>query len=410
MASIWTRALAWLALALPTQASFWTATLRLEREKTTVDDTETTITRTISSGITPTVSAISTDVGSPDFGDIQYVYIYYPFNAVPESALEPVSSTSTMTNGIVLEPTQTAFSMPVTYTAPATCSRKFSFTTEEFIQIPTIVYDQITPTSKITPPPIVYTWTDDWNGKSGTATGVFVTWYLSAGAAPFNQTYGELNSTVSECRKPGERKPTHINPLTLYILIIPIFWAIMFLLGFLESWFWFRRLMLGRSALRFGTFCWIFISFWVLCFTRKQPKRSPEDQVLLRQQWESMSSGKAWELWWKIGFRTRYPKEWLGEYSKQTVGIGLAGALGTQVPNHGHGMGEMPPPAYAPSRAAAGMLPPIQGYGPQNLVHPHPGLPPQGHVSQGIQMPGSSPHPSLTPDPRDQNPGQTPQN
>jgi hypothetical protein len=67
--------------------------------------------------------------------------------------------------------------------------------------------------------------------------------------------------------------------------------------------------MMGKSAMRFGTVCWVLISLWVMCFTRMQDRRSADDQKLLAEKWKQMGSGAAFKAWWKWGFRHRYPEE-----------------------------------------------------------------------------------------------------
>jgi hypothetical protein len=151
----------------------------------------------------------------------------------------------------------------------------------------------------------------------------------------------------------------------------------LFLLGFLESWFWFRRLMMGKSAMRFGTVSWVLISLWVLCFTRMQDARSTEDQKLLHEKWKNMKSGAAFKAWWKWGFRHAYPVEHLGQYSKQTVGVVPVGeplhpAMAQAPPGFMPGPpppgapGQVyyygpPPPGWVPTPDGQGFMPP-QGY------------------------------------------------
>ena len=109
---------------------------------------------------------------------------------------------------------------------------------------------------------------------------------------------------------------SYSNALKAWVIVVIVIASILpllFFFGFLENWLWFRRLMLGKSTLRFGTICWILLSLWVLCFTRKQRERTPEDQARLKQQWDAMSGGTKWKLWWKWGFRRAYPVELLGD-------------------------------------------------------------------------------------------------
>lgn len=85
------------------------------------------------------------------------------------------------------------------------------------------------------------------------------------------------------------------------------------LLGFVENFFWFRRLMLGKTCLRMGTVCWASIFIFVVGFTIIEKRRSPEDRAEFRQQWKTMQLKTKIKLWCQFGFRHRYPVAWLGE-------------------------------------------------------------------------------------------------
>lgn len=226
----------------------------------------------------------------------------------------------------------------------------------------------------------------------------YETWYLSAGAAPFHSTSDYYyRYYIASCSTPpiSRAYPTGSSSggsgssgsgysdddmcysyfcgtpyLTIIIVIASVIPAL-FLLGFVESWFWFRRLMVGKSAMRFGTVSWVFISLWVLCFTRMQDRRSAEDQKLLAEKWKNMSKGAAFKAWWKWGFRHRYPEELLGQFSKTTVGIvppgqplypamaQAPGTVGPAAPGQVYYYGP-PPPGWV--QAPNGAFIPPQGY------------------------------------------------
>lgn len=127
-------------------------------------------------------------------------------------------------------------------------------------------------------------------------------------------TYGDDTSTLDEeiCRR---RSVYGCITLKNLIIILATVIPSLFLLGFVESYFWFRRLMHGQRALRVGTVCWVCISVWVLCFTRVSPSRGcgPEETDVLKMQWAVLSGGQRLKLWLKWGFRHKYPVELLGE-------------------------------------------------------------------------------------------------
>ena len=385
------------ATSTQSNSAFWTVTARYAQQVTespytyddlsVVTDTYTEI-RTIKDNVTPTASPYTTKTSYDDdyYSDVKFVYAYYTTGVVAESDLVPETtydydSTATTTSTT----SSKIFSMEVTMTAPASCPTPFTVTTTASVYIPSQVTPQITPTS-------VETGTASAN--YGNIVYQYETWYLSAGAAPFHSSSDYYyDYYIASCSTPPSSRSTGSSSsggrssyyddddcysyfcgtpyLTIIIVIASIIPAL-FLLGFVESWFWFRRLMMGKSAMRFGTVSWILLSLWVLCFTRMQDRRSAEDQKLLAEKWKNMSSGAAFKAWWKFGFRHRYPEELLGQYCKTTVGIVPPGQ-----PLH---------PAMAQTPGAVGPVFPgqVYYYGP-----PPPGwvqgpngafIPPQGYV------------------------------
>lgn len=388
------------------QGMFWTYTSRLYYSLTTSTYTYTyagtdldsytfTRTRTISPSVTPTRAAVSTSTYERTYEDLEVIYEYYPPGAVadsdlvPETTYDPDATTTTTTSY-----TGTVFLMPVTYTAPASCPTQFTYSTDEVVNVPTEVADQLTPASIVTDPPSTYsTW----------VASAYETWYLTAGAAPLTTASEYAYSAyIADCEKPysshngdDDDPSSSLQVCTLYsgctslktwVIIIAALLPGLFVLGFIESWFWFRRLMTGRGCLRFGTVCWVMISLWVLCFTRTQSARSKEDQKLLRERWNATGSGQALKLWFKYGFRHRYPTELLGQYSRNTVGIVPDGQTMPQMGHAGPGMGGPPPPpsAYI-NQGGVGMSPPPQG----QVYYP----PPQGYGSPPPQVQGYAPPP-----------------
>ncbi|KAF2029580.1 hypothetical protein EK21DRAFT_89671 [Setomelanomma holmii] len=350
--------------------------------------------RTVKPSVTPTATPTSTTTYYSTYADLEIEYQYYGINAVAESDLLPkedyynsASTTSTLS--------AIAFSMPVTMTAPASCPTQFTVTTTASVTVPSQVWDRVTPVSKASAS----------TTTRSTYVYIYETWYLSAGAAPFTTTSdiyyrlyvascstppGARASSTSTARSGGGDSSSSGSrycysyyycdtPLKVWIIIIASVIPGLFLLGFLESWFWFRRLMLGKSAMRFGTVCWVLISLWVLCFTRMQDARSKEDQKLLQEKWKNMGSGAAFKAWWKWGFRHSYPVEHLGQFSKTTVGIVPAGQ-----PLH-PAMAQAPPPLFTPGAplpawTSGGPYPPPGAPGQPGQVYYY-GPPPPGWVS-----------------------------
>ncbi|KAL1792521.1 hypothetical protein ACET3X_009028 [Alternaria dauci] len=401
----------------PSTSAYWTYTSRYaesvsESLYTYYDGSVTTdsytVTRIVKDEVTPTVSPYTT---TAEYGyyydDLQVVYAYYTTGAVAESDLEPdydyyATATATSTTTTI---TNIDFSMPVTMTAPASCPTPFTVTTSASVDVPTQVTAQISPTS-----------IETYSSSTAYDNTVYVweTWYLSESAAPFTATSDYYYSYyISDCSTPpapyrtdsssGGAGSGSLNDsddddssydscyyyyctsrIRIWIIVIAAIIPTLFFLGFLESWFWFRRLMLGKSAMRFGTCSWVLISLWVLCFTRMQDRRSAEDQKLLAEKWKTMGSGAAFKAWWKWGFRHRYPEELLGQFSKTTVGIVPPGQ-----PLY-PAMAQTPG-AFQPGMPGGGALQPVPGapgqvyyYGPPPpgwVQAPNGGfVPPQGYM------------------------------
>lgn len=397
----------------PTSA-FWTYTSRFvdqvsespytyyNGEVTT--DTWTT-TAVIKDGVTPTQTPYSLYTSSHDYyySDLQIVEAYYATGAVAASDIVPEKTYDYYSTATTSAPAKTVtsieFSMPVTMTAPASCPTPFTVTTSASVDIPSQVTAQVSPTSVET-------------SSSGISYSdvvyMYETWYLSANAAPFTSTSDYYYSRyIADCSTPPaplRTGSTHSNggsssnngdsssdydgcysyyychtSIWTWVIIIATVIPGLFLLGFLESFFWFRRLMRGKSAMRCGTICWVLISLWILCFTRMQDRRSAEDQKLLAEKWKGMGGGAKFKAWLKWGFRHRYPEVLLGQFCKTTVGIVPPGQ-----PLH---------PAMAQMPGAAPNMPgQVYYYGPPPpgwVQAPNGGLvPPQGYVYPSPQQTG----------------------
>ncbi|KAF2623813.1 hypothetical protein BU25DRAFT_167206 [Macroventuria anomochaeta] len=363
---------------------FWTATLRYMDYVSVKPYTYAGITATYSTAYEST------------YIDVEIVQLYYATGAVAESDL--VSRTTydyydTTTSSATTRSTYstTEYYMPVTMTAPASCPTIFTVATQaEISYIPSIVTDQLKPTS---------TEVSTSTGRSYVAE--YATWYLPEGAAPFTSTDDDnYYNYIASCTPPPAQYTSSTRTsggsgssssgsddddswtdyrtcyfggctdLKTWIIIIATILPGIFLLGFLESWFWYTRLMKGKSAMRCGTVCWILLSLCVLCFTRMQDARSKEDQKLLQQKWKEMPAGQKFKNW-SWGFKRRYPVSLLGQFSKQTVGIVPEGqplhpAMAQAPPGQVFYYGPPPPGApgwqQGPNGGTPGHPFPAQGY------------------------------------------------
>lgn len=401
------------------RAAFWTVTSNYQYDLTTsaytyhylssVDIDVYTTTRTIEKGATPTGPALSTSTSYYSYQDIEYVSVFYPPGAVAQAQLLPETGVFDTTT----DDTSTVYYMPVTFTAPASCTSSFTWATTTPVAVPSAVIDQMKPTSTKTELGSTYTYTySTYTGND------YVTLFLTPGAVPITTSSDYyVSKYINHCEKPyssSDYDPydsvtvcswySGCTSLKTWIIIIAAIIPSLFVFGFLESWFWFRRLMTGRSALRFGTICWILISLWITCFTRKQSARSKDDQKLLREQWNKMSGWAAFKLWWKWGFRHAYPTQLLGQYSRNTVGIGPQ-AEGVPAGQHMYGQPMMQqqgpvmmsPPAYGNQQGAT-MAPP--GHGSVAYYEPGKGIPnvTESHAPMHTQTPPVQvPTPSMSP-------------
>ncbi|KAJ4983465.1 hypothetical protein SVAN01_11028 [Stagonosporopsis vannaccii] len=388
---------------------------------------EYTYTRTIKASATPTITATYSSMYKSNADDVEIHELYYPTGAVADSDLVSKSyynyydTTSTASPTTKSTYSTTEYYMPVTMTAPASCPTVFTVATQaEISYIPSIVTDQLKPTS-----------TEVSTSEGRSYVYEYATWYLPDGSAPFTSS---LDSNyyyyISSCTPPpasstGSTRTSGgsgggssrgsgsddtdywtdyqacyfggCTSLKTWIIIIATVLPGIFLLGFLESWFWYTRLMKGKSAMRCGTVCWILLSLWVLCFTRMQDARSKEDQELLRQKWKEMPAGQKFKNW-SWGFKRRYPVPLLGQFSKQTVGIvpegqplhpAMAQAPAGQVFYYG------PPPPGAPgwqqgpNGGAPGYPMPPQGY-PQQGEYYAANVPKEGVVVGSSPVPGTA--------------------
>ncbi|KAH9878068.1 hypothetical protein J1614_003285 [Plenodomus biglobosus] len=387
--------------------AFWTATTRLidvysELPYTYYNGEITTesflSTRTIKNGVTPTVAATFTTTSSQYYSDVEEVYLYYPTGAVAESDLVPESRPVyglSATASLTTTTTVYEYYMPVTMTAPSSCPTIFTVTSVASVDIPRAARALVTATSTATGATVSDRYGD---------TTVSETWYLPGGAAPYPTTddynYSEYiescytpplpyktasptpssttggglynnpndSSSSRNSDNPGELycywAPTGcLLPIKTIIIIVCSIVGGLFILGFLESWFWFRRLMHGRSAMRFGTVCWVLMLLLVLCATRIQDRRTEEDRILLAEKWKEMTAGAKFKAWMRYGFRHRYPEEHLGQFSRMTVGIVPPG-------EPLHPAMEQPPPGFLPNSQ-------VFYYGPQTNGQP---VPLQGYM------------------------------
>ncbi|KGO76699.1 hypothetical protein PITC_090530 [Penicillium italicum] len=97
------------------------------------------------------------------------------------------------------------------------------------------------------------------------------------------------------------------------VLICTLGWiGIVFILGMIEAWVRFRRLMTGWQTRRGLPLFWSFLLlplslFCLFCFRKGYRARSKEDAEVLKQRWDAMGFGTKLRLFFAWGFRFKYP-------------------------------------------------------------------------------------------------------
>ncbi|KAK4459150.1 hypothetical protein QBC42DRAFT_184081 [Cladorrhinum samala] len=361
-----------LGLLQPVSALYWTVTSYYVYTTTTMAEpygcTESctaTITlehrANIVRGLPPSATPTSSDRREMIRENYEVVSLYYEPGSVPKTDLYDSHERETSTY------MRQKYVVPVTYTAPASCPTPFTVATYTEVGVPSEVMPLLEPTLAVTdigdgyalpqvtnfvdsndlpPTDRLVAATTDWvytamiaDCRNPTATGA--AFYGTMGFKSDTGPYKHCNRYYRGCWGTAT-----------WVIVLAAVLPSIFLLGLVESFLWFRRLMTGKQALRFGTIIWCLSCFLLFFFTRIQPARSREDQEALRARWKGMGASRKLVLWLKWGFRHKYPVELLGDPSAGTAG-GSSTSLVTVVVDE-----QDPPPVYKRVDTA----PP--GYGP----------------------------------------------
>jgi len=184
-------------------------------------------------------------------------------------------------------------------------------------------------------------------------------WYI--GGSEFSGGY---------CCSDGCHYTWGIPPWGLGLAIFFGWFGLFLIIGLIESWYTFRRAMLGQKARRglpygFAFLCPI-LSCLFLITVKKYPAKSPEEQAFLIARWKEMSAGSKIGMWLKYLFRRKDPA---------AVALGRPGPVPVSAPYPPQGGPWYPPPMGAPGAPPMAGYPPQQGY-PQYPPHAYP---PQEH-------------------------------
>ncbi|KAJ5115206.1 hypothetical protein NUU61_000965 [Penicillium alfredii] len=316
------------------------------------------------------------------------------------------------------------FYVNVVYTAPPSCSytTKQTITTAIPVAVPYAAKGLVEPT-KVTTSTTTYSYIDEDSTRtmafldpSDIPSDVYssasdnykpamytrcMSYYTSSGGSSSRYSSGDDdNSRYSGCSKfiwyiggsefsggyccsDGCHYTWGIPPWGLALAIFFSWFGLFLIIGLIESWFIFRRAMLGQKVRRglpygFACLCPI-LSCLSLLTVKKYPPKSPEEQAVLAAKWKEMSAGSKLGLWLKYMFRRSDPSA-----------VKLAASAPPSVPPTS---GPFPPqgPWYPPSQSGPG-APPMAAY-PQQGYPPQQGFPQQGYPSQQ----GYAPQPGYPP-------------
>jgi len=296
-----------------------------------------TYTEAVVPKITPVTNAISTSTDTTAYAHVTLIDIVLP----PGSGAQSTVSDDYYTTNTGLE---TNYVVPITYTPYATCTgsaQNWTYVTNVPVDLPSIIATLITPAT-VTTSASSYT---DYNDRITAETTVEAILNPTDVASDTLASASSLNEPyqLSYCYTPttscttvvssASCTPTWVYPsysysdpsldddgycddywcgdraLLLIAICVPVGWVVLWLLlGLLESWLSFKGIMLGKNRKRGVPYAWCCIIFLFLCCTGPTYKaKSPEEQVRLAEQWKEMKFGKKLGLWFKWGFRWKYP-------------------------------------------------------------------------------------------------------
>ncbi|TGO56149.1 hypothetical protein BOTNAR_0229g00150 [Botryotinia narcissicola] len=306
-----------------------------------------TITRGVVPNATPVANAIETLTDTSAYAHITIIEVVL----TPGSGSRPTSTYDYYATTTTL---QTSFVVPITYTPYPKCTgtaQNWTYVTTVPISVPTIVASIISP-SVLTTSVSRYTYYDD-----SVSAATFVNAVLnptdvaadtlasaSANYEPYSMSYCYTpTTTCTTILSTASCTPTWVYPgydstlgsgdsssyydsytcdvywcgdraILMIIICVPVGWVVLWLLvGLFESWLSFKGIMLGLNRKRGVPYAWCCILMLFLCCTGPTYRaKSAEEQERLKAQWNEMGAGKKLALWFKWGFRWKYP-DMLGE-------------------------------------------------------------------------------------------------
>jgi hypothetical protein len=179
------------------------------------------------------------------------------------------------------------------------------------------------------------------------------TWYI--GGSAFSGGY---------CCSDGCHYTWGISPVGLFLAIFFSWFGLFLILGLWESWFIFRRAMLGQKVRRGLPYAFAFLCPILSCFllltVKKYDAKTPDQQTWLAGRWKSMSGGAKVGLWLKKFFNRRDPA---------AEALGFTGSVPPPHTQAQYPQGPYYPPTGSPPPGAPGM-PPMAAYPPSEQSYP----------------------------------------
>ena len=229
----------------------------------------------------------------------------------------------------------TVFKVNFTYTAPTGCSTQWTKTTAAPVTPPWIARHLLPRTAVATSTSVdssqpfePTTYTYDVVFVDPTQIPVTSRGYLSDNARP-TALYEGPDCNYYENGYPDGSYPYSyyyptdnwfvdsywmgITPLALTLILLFGWIGLWLILGFIEAFFRFRRLMTGWQTRRGLPVCWSFtilpftLLFLCFCFKKGYRARSQADAEILQRRWSAMGFGTKLRLFFVWGFRYRYP-------------------------------------------------------------------------------------------------------
>ncbi|GKZ27737.1 hypothetical protein AbraIFM66951_006273 [Aspergillus brasiliensis] len=335
-------------------AAPWIVTADYQEVVTTARHYYTTYTTTLIEQITPTVTSMPEPISTAtSLGSSNYYY-YYNDDDDTEKDVTIIQELYPTGVGSVVddydygygygsdddddEYHSTKFVVNITYSAPTGCSSRWTQTTAVEVNPPTEVQDLLPRTAVATSisvdsvrpfQPTTYTidivYVDPtqlptsslesmslYNRPTSLYTASSCAYTGSSGSGYYSGSYYGDYGYDDDYNWFTDDYWMGISPLAL-TLILTLGWIGLFLiLGFIEAWIRFRRLMMGWQTRRGLPVCWSLtilpFTLLLLCFFRKGYRaRSDADGEVLRKRWKAMGFWTKLRLYFVWGFRYKYP-------------------------------------------------------------------------------------------------------